>query len=124
VIDYFLRPIGAAVTIVNDGQEALEALAQAPFDLVLMDMQMPVMDGLEATRRLRASGGVNANIPVIALTANVMEDQKKACFAAGMTGHVAKPIDARVLLTSVINAINGAPESPGSASSQDLAEAQ
>ena len=124
VIDYFLRPIGAAVTIVGDGQQALEALAQAPFDLVLMDMQMPVMDGLEATRRLRASGGVNANIPVIALTANVMEDQKKACFAAGMTGHVAKPIDARVLLTSVINAINGSQETPGSAILEDYAEAR
>ena len=123
VIDYFLRPVGAAVTIVSDGQQALEALAQAPFDLVLMDMQMPVMDGLEATRRLRASGGVNANIPVIALTANVMEEQKRACFEAGMTGHVAKPIDARVLLTSVINAINGSQETLGSAISEDDAEA-
>ena len=65
---------------------------------------MPVMDGLEATRRLRASGGMNAGIPVLALTANVMDAQKKACFEAGMTGHIAKPIDARLLLTSVINA--------------------
>ena len=104
IIDFFLRPIGAEVTIVGDGQQALEALSVSAFDLVLMDMQMPVMDGLEATRRLRASGGVNAGIPVLALTANVMDAQKKACFEAGMTGHIAKPIDARLLLTGVINA--------------------
>lgn len=103
IIDFFLRPIGAEVTIVGDGQQALEALSVSAFDLVLMDMQMPVMDGLEATRRLRASGGINAGIPVPALTANVMDAQKKACFEAGMTGHIAKPIDARLLLTEVIN---------------------
>lgn len=104
IIDFFLRPLGAEVTIVGDGQQALDALSVSAFDLVLMDMQMPVMDGLEATRRLRASGGVNAAIPVLALTANVMDAQKKACFEAGMTGHIAKPIDARLLLTGVINA--------------------
>ncbi len=104
IIDFFLRPLGAEVTIVGDGQQALEALSVSAFDLVLMDMQMPVMDGLEATRRLRASGGVNAGVPVLALTANVMDAQKKACFEAGMNGHIAKPIDARVLLTSVISA--------------------
>ena len=106
IIDYFLRPIEADVTIVGDGQQALEALSISPFDLVLMDLQMPVMDGLEATRRLRASGGVNAQIPVLALTANVMEAQRQACFDAGMTGHIAKPIDARLLLTSVFNAFD------------------
>ena len=104
IIDFFLRPIGAEITIVGDGQQALDVLSVAAFDVVLMDMQMPVMDGLEATRRLRASGGMNAGIPVLALTANVMDAQKKACFEAGMTGHIAKPIDARLLLTSVINA--------------------
>jgi len=104
IIDFFLRPIDAEVTIVCDGQQALEALSVSAFDLVLMDMQTPVIDGLEATRRLRASGGINAGIPVLALTANVMDAQKKACFEAGMTGHIAKPIDARLLLTEVINA--------------------
>lgn len=106
IIDHFLRPIGADVTIAGDGEQALAALAVGRFDLVLMDVQMPVMDGLEATRRLRASGGVNAGIPVLALTANVMDAQKRACVEAGMTGHIAKPIDARLLLTSVINAYN------------------
>ena len=106
IIDLFLRPLGAEVTIVGDGSQALDALAVTPFDLVLMDMQMPVMDGLEATRRLRSSTGINAQIPVIALTANVMEAQRKACFDAGMTAHVAKPIDARLLLSAVLAAVD------------------
>ena len=106
IIDLFLRPLGAEITIVGDGRQALDALAVTPFDLVLMDMQMPVMDGLEATRRLRSSTGINAQIPVIALTANVMEAQRKACFDAGMTAHVAKPIDARLLLSAVLAAVD------------------
>ena len=115
VIELFLRPIGADVTIVGDGQQALEALDSAPFDLVLMDMQMPVMDGLEATRRLRAGGGLNSRIPVLALTANVMEAHRKACSEAGMNGHIAKPIDARLLLTAVIAAFDSAPAQPAAA---------
>jgi two-component system, sensor histidine kinase len=106
IIDFFLRPLEADVTIVGDGQQALDALAVAAFDLVLMDMQMPVVDGLEATRRLRASSGPNASIPVLALTANVMDDQKNACFEAGMDGHISKPIDARLLISSVIAAFD------------------
>jgi len=106
VIELFLRPLGAEVTLVADGREALEALDRAPFDLVLMDMQMPVMDGLEATRRLRAGGGRNAGVPVLALTANVMESHRKACSEAGMNGHIAKPIDARLLLTAVLSAFD------------------
>ncbi len=106
IIDLFLRPLGAEVSIVADGQQALDALAEAPFDLVLMDMQMPVMDGLEATRRLRSSGGRNAQIPVLALTANVMESHREACRQAGMGGYITKPIDARVLLASVVSAVD------------------
>jgi hypothetical protein len=107
IIDLFLRPLGADVTIVGDGQQALDALSTSRFDLVLMDMQMPVMDGLEATRGLRASGGPNAEIPVLALTANVMDVHREACRQAGMTGHISKPIDARQLLASVITAVDG-----------------
>jgi CheY-like chemotaxis protein len=121
IIDYFLRPLGAAVTIVGDGQQALDALAVTAFDLVLMDMQMPVMDGLEATRRLRASGGPNAGIPILALTANVMDDQKQACFDAGMDGHIAKPLDARLLISGVISAIDA--ERPTAMADQPAARA-
>lgn len=108
IIDLFLQPIGADVTIVADGQQALAMLEARSFDLVLMDMQMPVMDGLEATRILRASSGPNSDIPVLALTANVMEGHQQACREAGMNGHIAKPIDARVLMTSVFAALDSA----------------
>ncbi len=104
IIDLFLRPLGAEVTIVGDGREAVEALAVQPFDVVLMDMQMPVMGGLEATRAIRAAGGPNANVPILALTANVLEAHQEACREAGMSGHISKPIDARFLLTSVLSA--------------------
>jgi CheY-like chemotaxis protein len=73
-----------------------------------MDMQMPVMDGLESTRIPRASNGPNSDIPVLALTANVMEGHQQACREAGMNGHIAKPIDARVLMTSVFAALDRA----------------
>jgi len=114
IIDLFLQPIGANVTIVSDGRQALDQLEVRSFDLVLMDMQMPVMDGLEATRILRASNGLNADIPVLALTANVMEGHQQACREAGMNGHIAKPIDARLLMTSVFAALDNAVVEDGS----------
>jgi signal transduction histidine kinase len=103
IIEHFLRPIGAELTIVTDGQQAVERLAVELFDVVLMDLQMPVMDGLEATRRIRAGSGPNRSIPILALTANVMDSAKQACTEAGMTGHIAKPIDARLLLSAVLS---------------------
>jgi signal transduction histidine kinase len=103
IIELFLRPLQADLTIVGDGLQAVEASAVQVFDIVLMDIQMPVMDGLEATRRIRASDGPNADTPILALTANVLAGQKAACEEAGMNGHVGKPIDARLLLTAVVN---------------------
>jgi signal transduction histidine kinase/CheY-like chemotaxis protein len=104
IIEHFLRPLGARVTIVSNGREAVQVLALQPFDVVLMDMQMPEMDGLEATRRVRGSGGPNTATPILALTANVLDAQREACAAAGMSGHIAKPIDPRTLLTNVLGA--------------------
>jgi len=103
IVEHFLRPLGATLTIVGDGQAAIEALAEAEFDVVLMDVQMPVLDGLEATRRIRAEPGPNRDVPIVALTANVLDSQKQACMAAGMSGHIPKPIDARALLGAVLN---------------------
>jgi signal transduction histidine kinase/CheY-like chemotaxis protein len=102
LVTLFLEPLGVDLTIVGDGQAALDALAVAPFDLVLMDMQMPVLDGLEATRRLRASDGINAAIPVLSLTANAMEAERDTCIQAGMNGHVAKPIDPNELIEALL----------------------
>ena len=107
IIDLFLRPIGADVTIVSNGREAVEAAMTEAFDLILMDMQMPVMDGLTATRQIRGGGGPNANAPIIAITANVLDAQRQACREAGMNGHIAKPVDARNLLSTVFSALNG-----------------
>jgi PAS domain S-box-containing protein len=84
---------GHEVVVVGNGAEALAAVQQPSFDLVLMDMQMPVMDGIEATRRIRALDGAVGNIPIVALSANVLAEQIASCRAAGMNDHLAKPID-------------------------------
>ena len=80
------------MTIAGNGAIALETLRNAQFDIVLMDMQMPVMDGLEATRRIRQQPGLE-QLPIIAMTANAMASDRERCLAAGMNDHIAKPID-------------------------------
>jgi signal transduction histidine kinase/CheY-like chemotaxis protein len=85
---------GCAVERVATGADALEALAAAPFDIILMDMRMPVMDGLEATRRLRAMG---VTTPIVALTANAFEDDRRTCLEAGMDDFLTKPIEPAAL---------------------------
>ncbi|MBL8306649.1 MAG: PAS domain S-box protein, partial [Rubrivivax sp.] len=87
-----LRSVGLAVTLAQDGAEALAAAGQRHFDLVLMDVQMPVMDGLEATRRLRALASTR-HVPIVAMTANALNEDRAACLAAGMDDHIAKPVD-------------------------------
>jgi len=98
VIRLFLEPFDCELVEAENGQVALETLAQRQIDIVLMDVNMPVMDGLEATRRLRADPRL-ARMPVIALTADVMSAQIKTCLDAGCDAHVAKPIDLRNLLS-------------------------
>ena len=87
-----LLDIGVRVDTANNGQMALQRLQEHAYDLVLMDMQMPVMDGLTATRFLRAQAEFAA-LPVIAMTANAMESDRQACLQAGMNDHISKPID-------------------------------
>jgi signal transduction histidine kinase/CheY-like chemotaxis protein/HPt (histidine-containing phosphotransfer) domain-containing protein len=93
-----LGAAGHEVTVVTDGAEALAAVQSQPFDAVLMDVRMPGMDGLEATRRLRALPGPEARLPVIAVTASALPEEIAECRAAGMDTHVAKPVDRAVLL--------------------------
>ena len=88
-----LAPLGIVPETASSAEEGLERLAHERFDVVLMDVYMPDMDGREATRRLRAMVGPNQNVPVIAITASATERDWEACRAAGMTGHVAKPIE-------------------------------
>jgi CheY-like chemotaxis protein/HPt (histidine-containing phosphotransfer) domain-containing protein len=83
---------GHVVTVANNGQEALDQLAQQSFDLVLMDMMMPVMDGLEASLRIRASEQ-GTRLPVVAMTANAMQSDRDRCVAAGMDDFISKPIE-------------------------------
>jgi two-component system sensor histidine kinase/response regulator len=90
---------GAQVTLAKNGREALDALAAVAadyFDVVLMDLQMPVMDGYEAVLQLRANPS-NAALPVIAMTAHVMDVERERCVAAGMNGHVSKPVEPAML---------------------------
>jgi len=97
-----LEKAGHVVKVAQNGCEALELLQQAHFDLVLMDMQMPEMDGIEATQRIRASeqqsGG---HLPIIAMTANAMEGDRELCLQAGMDAYVPKPIQSRVLFATI-----------------------
>ena len=94
---------GAEVDIAANGQIAVEMVqaASAPYDLVLMDMQMPVMDGLEATRKIRESLGL-LELPIVAMTANAMNEDRQACLHAGMNEHVAKPLDMDELVDMIL----------------------
>jgi CheY-like chemotaxis protein/anti-sigma regulatory factor (Ser/Thr protein kinase) len=97
-----LQKAGHAVMLAGNGKEALEALADQPFDLILMDVQMPVMDGFETTHAIREQErGGTAHIPIIATTAHAMTGDRERCLAAGMDGYISKPIRARELLDLV-----------------------
>lgn len=88
-----LEKQGHKVVAANNGREAVEAYSARPFDLVLMDIQMPEMDGLEATARIRERElATGTRIPIVAVTANVMQGDRERCFAVGMDGYVPKPI--------------------------------
>ncbi|MCK6424833.1 MAG: response regulator [Burkholderiaceae bacterium] len=91
-----LGSAGCCVDVVDDGAQALERLARQPCDLVLMDMQMPVMDGLSATRAIRAQPAL-AGLPVIAMTANALAQDRLRCLEAGMNDHIAKPFEPEAL---------------------------
>ena len=98
VAQEFLVKGGLRVSIARNGEEALQQTQENTFDAVLMDLHMPVMDGYEATRRIRAlSHGSGAGIPIIAMTAAAMSQDREASAAAGMNGHIAKPVDPREL---------------------------
>jgi PAS domain S-box-containing protein len=96
-----LTRLGAEVDEAEDGVGGVRAARQGAYDLILMDVQMPHMDGVEATRAIRGLGGEVAGTPIIGLTANVMVHQKEAYLAAGMNGVVAKPISAAALLGEI-----------------------
>ena len=101
---------GHVVTVADNGSEALASLGRQAFDLVLMDVQMPGMDGLEATRAIRAREGDGPHVPVIAITAYAMKGDRERCLAAGMNGYLIKPVRGGDLLRTVEAAIPSARE--------------
>jgi CheY-like chemotaxis protein len=97
LINAVLTRMGHLVDLVANGLLAVEAVRRGDYDLVLMDLQMPAMDGVEATQAIRALGDVRAAIPIIAMTANAFEEDRQACLAAGMDDYLSKPIDVEQL---------------------------
>ncbi len=92
LLSVMLERLGHAVTLVEDGRAAVAAVVRQPFDVVLMDVQMPVMDGIAATRRIRALPGGECDVPIVALTGNVIPEDQRSYLAAGMTACIDKPI--------------------------------
>jgi signal transduction histidine kinase/CheY-like chemotaxis protein len=121
-----LEMLGHHVTDATDGLEALAEVRERPFDIVLMDMQMPRMNGLDATRAIRALGSRWASIPIIAMTANALSEEKQECLAAGMDDFLTKPVDlnqlqaaldrmrpaAAVATATASASVTGAPDMP------------
>lgn len=98
-----LESFGLEVTSVEDGRQALDRLAEDVFDLVIMDCQIPVIDGYETTRRMRRSEGPQASVPVVALTAHSHSDERGRCLAAGMNDYLTKPVDTEDLFKTLEN---------------------
>jgi len=100
VIQFILQKMGYQPAIVENGKEAVEASANAGYDIIFMDLQMPEMDGLEATRLIRNSGRTDQPV-IIALTANTMEGDEAECFRAGMNDYIGKPVKLDELLNKL-----------------------
>jgi len=98
-----LEKMGHVVTIAEDGQIALQILSEQEFDLVAMDMQMPIMDGLETTEKIRASEKTTGrHLPIVAMTANAFEEDRRRCQNAGMDGYIAKPVSSQAIEREII----------------------
>jgi CheY-like chemotaxis protein len=97
----WLHDVGLSADTANDGREALQRAQAIAYDLILMDMQMPVMDGLAATRAIRALPG-GAAMPILALTANAFAEERAQCLAAGMNDFIMKPVNLGALYASLL----------------------
>jgi CheY-like chemotaxis protein len=102
IVRKILEGLGAAVELAEDGAAGVEAASRLAPSVILMDVQMPGMDGLEATRRIRAQTGPAARAPIIALTANVLDHQRQTYLNSGMDGVVGKPIAPAALLSEIL----------------------
>ncbi len=102
VISSMLAPVDCQFDIVPDGLEAVAAVTRSHYDLVLMDIQMPKMDGMEATKRIRSLPNKISEIPIIAMTANAMQGDRETYLGVGMNDYVSKPIDQRELINAIV----------------------
>ena len=104
-----LSSVGFVVDTVNDGTEAVDRIKNVDagtYELILMDIQMPIMDGYEATRQIRAlEDPAKAAVPIVAMTANAFDEDRKKAMEAGMNDHVAKPIDIENLMDTLKNVL-------------------
>ena len=107
-VELILAPLGCEISAAADGMAALNLCQTQAFDVIFMDVRMPELDGRETTRRLRAGGGPNAGVPVIAVTADTGEDDIAACMAAGMTYFVSKPLTPGSLLQALSQVLEDA----------------
>jgi len=115
-----IEPQGLIATEAENGLEALNMLANEHFDLVLLDMHMPVMDGREAIKKIRASSESWQHIPVIALTADAMSGDREKCLDLGMDGYVPKPVDQRELFMEVLDVMARAAQNGRSGRAADI----
>ena len=103
----YLRRVEAVVTVVDNGREAVEQVAEQPFDVILMDLQMPVLDGLDATRQIRKMVDKH-DVPIIALTASAMPGDRERCLGVGMNGYVTKPVSKLDLYNNLLQWVKSA----------------
>lgn len=96
-----LSKLGYHTDVADEGAEALQMLQKQPYDLILMDCQMPVMDGFEATKAIRALPSEVSQIPIIAVTANALPGQREKCLATGMNDYLSKPIQTDLLASTL-----------------------
>jgi CheY-like chemotaxis protein len=125
-----LEEVGATVTVVSDGYQALAAIERGPFDLVIMDCQMPGLDGFAATARIReAEKTTGGHLPIVAVTANSLAGDEEHCLAAGMDGYLGKPFSRQELLRKLVRFTRNrkaapTPETDASASRPNLDRAR
>jgi two-component system, sensor histidine kinase and response regulator len=101
IVTFILSGRGHAVDIAGDGQQAIHMAQENRYDVIVMDMKMPGMDGLEATKAIRTRENGNRRVPIIALTAYAMKGDRERCLAAGMDGYLSKPINGQEMIMLV-----------------------
>ena len=119
-----LKKLGFRADAVANGKEAVEALEMIPYDLVLMDVQMPEMDGFEATKEIRKREKDSKRVSIIAMTAHAMKEDREQCLEAGMNDYVSKPVEPQKLLEAIERQLSGSAQVAGSVSTKKVIEKQ